>query len=535
VVIAVGIGLAAFFCRLLVHPWLTDRQPFLTVYLAVLAVALARGWRPALITWGIAGLLCWFFFVPIEGSFAVSTFADGVQVVAAALVSLAMIALAEWGRRAQARAAAGEVDLSRALGALHQGERDLEESRGFARLIVESATEFAILTTDLRGRLLSWNPGARAVFGYEAREVLGRDAALIFTPEDRAAAVPEAEMRRALESGRSEDERWHLRKDGSRFWASGALMPLRDAAGEPSGFLKILKDGTEQRRAREELERRAQELARSNADLEEFASIASHDLKEPLRGIANYANFILEDHAAELTGDVGERLQVITRLCARMDTFLDSLLEYSRAGRTQLRPEPCDLHEVVAEALDSLGPWMESFNVRVTVRPGLPRVPCDRARTLQVFTNLIANAVKYSDKPERRIEIGSIPGDPPAVYLRDNGIGIDPRHAEHIFRMFKRLHGRDRYGGGSGAGLTIVRKIVERHGGRIWVESTPGLGSTFFFTLSPDRESEPGRSRPGPGRPTPGRAEDEPSKQSSPQRTGQERPSAPQPEGLERE
>lgn len=514
-VIAAGTGLAAFFCRLLVHPWMGDRQPFLAVYPAVLAVGLARGWRAALITWGIAGALSWFFFVPIEGSFAVATFADGVQVAAAALVSLAMIALVEWGRAAQSRAAERELDLSRALGALHRGERDLEESRGFARLIVESATEFAIFTADHAGRVLSWNPGARAIFGYEAAEVVGREADILFTPEDRAAAVPQAEMRRALDSGRSEDERWHLRRDGSRFWASGALMPMRDAAGEPTGFLKILRDRTEERRSREELERRAQELARSNGDLEEFAGIASHDLKEPIRGISNYANFILEDHAAELSADVRDRLQVITRLCARMDTFLESLLEYSRAGRTEFSPGSCDLHEVVADALESLRPWMEGFNARVIVRPGLPSLPCDRARTAQVFTNLITNAVKYSDKPERRIEIGSIPGDPPALYVRDNGIGVDPRHAEHIFRMFKRLHGRDRYGGGAGAGLTIVRKIVERHGGRIWVESTPGVGSTFFFTLAPERESqpgspsagEPGRPRPGPGRHAPGRAD----------------------------
>jgi hypothetical protein len=139
---------------------------------------------------------------------------------------------------------------------------------------------------------------------------------------------------------------------------------------------------------------------------------------------------------------------------------------------------------------------------------------------MQVFTNLIANAVKYSDKADRQIEIGALPTDPPTVYVRDNGIGIDPRHADNIFRMFKRLHGRDRYGGGSGAGLTIVRKIVERHGGRIWVESTPGEGSTFYFTLAPAPTASPpvpvldapkvqagGEAGAAPSRPVPGRAD----------------------------
>ncbi|MEX2219703.1 MAG: ATP-binding protein [Phycisphaerales bacterium] len=509
VLIAVGLAAAAFLFRLILHPWLADRTPFLGLYPALLAVAITRGWKSALLTLGLGGVLCWVSFIPHEGSLALRTVSDLAQLLAATFVCLVIIALAEVGRRARARATLRQSDLHRALGDLHEGRAALEQSRGLYRLILESATEFAIFSADLAGRVLTWNPGGRAVFGYDDREIVGQDVRILFTPEDREAGIPEQEMRNARERGRSEDERWHLRKDGSRFWASGALMPIRGPGGQVTGYLKIARDATEQRRAREELERRAQELARSNADLEEFAYIASHDLKEPLRGISNYAGFIIEDHAAKVPQDARERLEVIRRLCARMDGLLNSLLEYARAGRITLEHETCDLNQILDDVLDSLRPWMESYSARITVQPGLPTVPCDRHRIAQVFSNLITNAVKYSDKPERRIEIGALPAPGPAspvtLYIRDDGIGIDPRHADGIFRMFRRLHGRDQCGAGAGAGLTIVRKIVERHGGRIWVESTPGQGSTFYFTLASDPAAEPARPRPGPDRPTPGR------------------------------
>jgi signal transduction histidine kinase len=242
------------------------------------------------------------------------------------------------------------------------------------------------------------------------------------------------------------------------------------------------------------LEQQAQELravnralVRSNQELDDFAYIASHDLKEPLRGIASYAQFIIEDHADKLDDDGRSKLNTIQHLSHRLSDLIDSLHQYARLGRVELAVAPADLNEVLAGVLDALGITLKEKNVEVRIPRPLPTVPCDRVYVGEVFHNLITNAIKYNDRPERWIEAGYLepqgPGRPTVLYLRDNGIGIREKYLQVIFRIFKRLHGRDQYGGGTGAGLTIAKRIVERHGGRIWAESTHGEGSTFYFTL----------------------------------------------------
>jgi light-regulated signal transduction histidine kinase (bacteriophytochrome) len=251
----------------------------------------------------------------------------------------------------------------------------------------------------------------------------------------------------------------------------------------------------ERRRAEAELERRNRDLAASNRELDDFAYVASHDLKEPLRGIHNYAGFLLEDYgdALDLAGKA--KLETLMRLARRMESLIDTLLHYSRVGRVDLAIEPVDLGEVVADVVDSLGPFLATAEARVEVAGRLPVVRCDRARIGEVFRNLVVNAVKYNERADKRVEIGALlPGSsaggeaPPATagpvfYVRDNGIGIPERHRQVVFDIFKRLHGRDQYGGGTGAGLTIVKKVVERHGGNVWLDSEPGRGTTFYFTL----------------------------------------------------
>jgi two-component system, chemotaxis family, sensor kinase Cph1 len=166
-----------------------------------------------------------------------------------------------------------------------------------------------------------------------------------------------------------------------------------------------------------------------------------------------------------------------------MDDLIESLLEYSRAGRIDLALQPADLNDVVRGALDMFHARIEQSAVTLHVAQ-LPTVTCDRIRIREVFCNLILNAIKYNDRDDKRVEIGFNETPAPVYDVRDNGIGIETENVEEIFRIFRRLHGRDEYGGGTGAGLTIARKTVERHGGRIWVESTAGEGSTFYFTLA---------------------------------------------------
>jgi signal transduction histidine kinase len=247
-------------------------------------------------------------------------------------------------------------------------------------------------------------------------------------------------------------------------------------------------------------EQRATDLARANADLErinqeldDFAAIASHDLKEPLRGIASYATFLLEDHGPLLNDDARGKVETMVRLTRRLGSIIDALLHFSRLGRVDPAIEDVDLDEVVRETGELLGRRLEDEQVELRVLGPLPRVPCDRVWVGELLANLVSNAIKYNDKPRKWIEIGATsngagsnggPGTGGAVlFVRDNGIGIAARHREGVFRIFKRLHGRDEFGGGTGAGLTIAKRIVERHGGRIWVESTDGEGTTVFFTL----------------------------------------------------
>jgi two-component system, chemotaxis family, sensor kinase Cph1 len=239
------------------------------------------------------------------------------------------------------------------------------------------------------------------------------------------------------------------------------------------------------------------DLARSNEELDAFAYVASHDLKEPLRGIHKYAHQLME--AAPANEEEKRKLDGLMRLTLRMDSLLDSLLHFSRVGREELTLEKVDLDEVLADAIEMVGSRTGDKGTKIIAPRGLPQILCDRIRVREVLVNLLSNALKYNDKPTKQVEVGYVEANeeaalrstfPPGTegqtvyYVRDNGIGISPRHFDQVFKMFKRLHGREEYGGGTGAGLTIVRKLIERHHGMVWPESVPGEATTFFFTLS---------------------------------------------------
>ena len=238
------------------------------------------------------------------------------------------------------------------------------------------------------------------------------------------------------------------------------------------------------------------DLTRSNEELDAFAYVASHDLKEPLRGIYKYAHQLLE--ATPANEEEKRKLDGLMRLTLRMDSLLDSLLHFSRVGREELTLEEVDLNEVLADAMEMVGSRTGDGCTEIVALGVLPSIMCDRIRVREVLVNLLSNAIKYNDKVAKRVEVGFVGahetplrGAFPAgteaqtvYYVRDNGIGISARHFDQVFKMFKRLHGREDFGGGTGAGLTIVRKLVERHRGQVWLESAAGEGSTFFFTLS---------------------------------------------------
>ncbi|WP_257454665.1 ATP-binding protein [Archangium lipolyticum] len=242
----------------------------------------------------------------------------------------------------------------------------------------------------------------------------------------------------------------------------------------------------------EELLKLNTELERSNVELDSFAYAAGHDLKEPLRGIHNYTSLVLREEGGGLNPTNQKRMDTVVRLTQRMESLINSLLHYSQVGRTELSLRETDLNEVLSSVLELMKPRIDEAQVEVRVPSPLPPARCDRVRMAEVFTNLLTNAIKYNDKEKRWVEIGSAstPDGATAYYVRDNGIGIKPEYHDTVFRIFKRLHGRDKFGGGTGTGLTIVKRLIERHNGRIWLESQPGVGTTFFFTLGGE-QTEP--------------------------------------------
>jgi chemotaxis family two-component system sensor kinase Cph1 len=227
-------------------------------------------------------------------------------------------------------------------------------------------------------------------------------------------------------------------------------------------------------------------MQRTHIELDVFGYVASDDLKGPLREIHNYSKSLLEERADQLKPEDAEKLRATIRLTDRMDDLLDSLQHYSRVTRSELTRRPCDLNQVVADVLDSLHAGIREAGAEIRIPRTLPAIDTEPASIGAVFSNLVSNAIKYNDKAAKWVEIGFEEriNEPPVFYVRDNGIGIAPENFEAIFTIFRRLHGPTEFGGGTGAGLAIARKIVERHGGRIWVQSSPGAGSTFCFTVA---------------------------------------------------
>jgi two-component system, chemotaxis family, sensor kinase Cph1 len=249
----------------------------------------------------------------------------------------------------------------------------------------------------------------------------------------------------------------------------------------------------------EELAKINLELERSNLELASFAYAASHDLKEPLRGIYNFSTILQEDYSSVLDDEGLECIETVLSLSVRMENLINALLRLSQLGQAQLQMQETNLNELVQEVIEVFHASRQQNLLDIRVPRFFPTIECDQILLNEVFSNLIANAFKYNDKPEPWVEIGYltmneqqeiglIPKEqtlaPLVFYVQDNGIGIPQHHHKAIFKIFKRLHSQEKYGGGAGAGLAIARKIVERHGGTMWVESTFGVGSTFYFTLT---------------------------------------------------
>ncbi len=368
----------------------------------------------------------------------------------------------------------------------------LERSEKRFRSVVQAASD-AIISTDSSGNIISWNRGAQAIFGYSEEEVLGK-LLIILMPEryrdDYLRNLVQARsIRESKNIGRT-FESHGLRKDGSEFPLELSIASWRTEEG--IFYTGIVRDITERKqaeealhRARDELELRVQErtedLARANAELEQFAYIAAHDLQEPLRMISIFTQLLAKRYKGRLDKDADEFITYVVDGAKHMQQMIEDLLTYSRVGTSGKPFEPANCEAVFDQAVANLKVAIEENGAAVTHDP-LPTVMVDTSQMIELFQNLISNAIKFRREEPPRVHVSAKIADNEWFFsVSDNGIGISPEFMGQLFKIFQREYVA-KYPG-TGVGLAICRRIVERHGGRIWAESEHGKGSTFYFTI----------------------------------------------------
>lgn len=334
-------------------------------------------------------------------------------------------------------------------------------------------------TAGIDGVIDNVNPAFLDLWGYEdSKEVVGKSIPHLFVDPNEATPILES----LNDTGQWQGDFTAKRKDGSSFIAQSLATVVFDEKGEEVGYHSSVVDVTEERQTEADLKRALEDLERSNRDLEQFAYVASHDLQEPLRIVASYVRLIEQRYHDLIDEDGREFIQFIVDGANRMQRLIDDLLTLSRVGTHGSMFELVSMPTVFAQVLSNLETSIQENNAEVTCG-NLPMVVGDESQFIQLLQNLIANGMKFHGEEPPLIRVDSEKTSDGWVFsVTDNGIGIDAEHTERVFEVFRRLHGRSKYPG-TGIGLAVCKRIVERHGGTIWVESQVGEGSTFHFTL----------------------------------------------------
>lgn len=356
-------------------------------------------------------------------------------------------------------------------------------SKSYVDNILKSMAE-TLMVIDTDGTIQRVNQAAISLLGYERHELIGRSAGDLFEEGvDVLSLLKQSELNDVI---RRVDTSV-VTKDGRHVAVSLSGSVMCDEDGEIQGMVCVAQDITERKRTQEILERQTQELARSNSELEQFAWVASHDLQEPLRMVASYTQLLSKRYKGKLDADADEFIAFAVDGATRMRRLINALLELSRVGTRGKDFEATDCEAIYDRTLVNLQGLVEESGALVT-HDRLPTVMGDVTQLGQLFQNLIANAIKFRGDEQLTVHVGAEQRNGHWEFcVRDNGIGIDPEYAERIFVVFQRLHGKgDRPG--TGIGLSICKKIVELHGGQIWVKSQPDEGATFYFTLPVNEE-----------------------------------------------
>ncbi len=356
--------------------------------------------------------------------------------------------------------------------------------KDYLKFILEAIAD-PVIVVDEHRRVRLANAAAENMLGYREEDLAGQGVHVL---------LPESTFISNLEDCSTPIKTQARHKNGNVIPVELSRTKMKNDGTH--SCICVIRDITAREKAEKQKQLLLQELEVSNRNLDDFAHLVSHDLREPLRGLQSFARLLMEDKDHPLHGEHREKLQTILHTAQRMGELLDALLYYSRLEKTGLSIGKTDINRVVKAVLDICAIKIREAEAVVDIPHPLPVIVCDRIRITEVFYNLIGNALKYCQSKGNRIEIGvrhghHRAGGEPAFYVRDHGIGIPEKQLETIFKIFKRLHPRDAYGGGTGSGLAIVQKIIHQHDGRIWAESEgEGKGTTFYFTI-PQKNGNP--------------------------------------------
>ena len=359
----------------------------------------------------------------------------------------------------------------------------IDKKQDYLALAINEIEDYAIILMDPEGNIMNWNKGAQNIKGYTSEEIIGKNFRKFYTDEDRKNDKPGRLIKIARETGRAQDEGWRVRKDGSLFWGSITITAVHDESGDLVGFSKVTRDLTERKATDLVREIHENQLQSKNRELEQFLYIASHDLQEPIRTISGFNALLSKKYSNNFDDDGKKILGFISQACNHMVELIKGLLEYGRIGREKIISD-IDCNEILEAIKNDLALAIEESNTKI-ISQKLPVIKGYKTEIRLLFQNLFSNAIKFRKTGLNPvIHFSSVDKGKYWLFsVEDNGIGINAKYNEKIFQIFQRLHLTSEYEG-SGIGLAHCRKIVEVHGGKIWVDSIPGKGSVFNFTIN---------------------------------------------------
>jgi PAS domain S-box-containing protein len=513
-VAAIGFVALALAARLALDPLLDDQLPFVTFFAGIAAAAWFGGLGPSILSMALGyGAAEMFTVHQAHARWIATSLGFGVT-GAYFLVACIIVRITQKMHKARDSAIARQTDLEREIegrvqaeealrkardemrdqvqqrtaelnSTLQEREHDIAElHRAQARLSEQAAllqlAHDAIMVTDLDGKISFWNRGAEALYGWRSDQAVGQNVhALLQT----ALPISLDQVNRIVRGeGQWEGEMTHVTSGGQTVVVASRWSLLRDQAGVPVAVLEINRDVTDRKRAEWVLADKTAELERSNAELQQFAYVASHDLQEPLRMVSNFTQLLSQRYGEKLDKDAREFIGYAVEGATRMQTLIQDLLALSRVGTQGKTFASVPLEETLTVVLANLEFTIRESGAQVS-HDELPVITADYSQMLQLLQNLVGNGIKFRSEGPPRVHVSAARiGNDWRFSVRDNGIGFESKYAERIFTVFQRLHAREEYRG-NGIGLALCKKIVERHRGRIWAESEPGLGATFYFTI----------------------------------------------------